>query len=85
MNTESIPEPMAKEKARAVALGQSIRLERKKVGLTLQQLADKAGTVKSHLWDIEHGNILGPSVFLIKAISLYTSARVYHDAVRVGK
>lgn len=49
-------------------LGENIRKQRMKKDMTLQELADKAGTSKGYLWEIEtrHKN---PSVFLVFRIA----------------
>lgn len=39
--------------ARAMSLAKKIREERKKAGLTLDELADKAGLSKTYLWELE--------------------------------
>ncbi|MCP5244818.1 MAG: helix-turn-helix transcriptional regulator [Burkholderiales bacterium] len=43
----------------------SMRLDRK---MTLEGLAKKAGTVKSHIWELENNRVTNPSVFMIKKI-----------------
>lgn len=41
---------------------------RKDLGLTLEQLADMAGTTKSYIWELENNS--GPSIGLLKAYAI---------------
>jgi transcriptional regulator with XRE-family HTH domain len=49
-------------------LGQNITTLRKLKGLTLQELADKTGTSKSYIWELENLDKV-PSVYLISKIA----------------
>lgn len=47
-----------------------VRQKRKERGLTLEQLADAAGSSKSHIWSIEKGNFRNPTVGMLYGISI---------------
>lgn len=36
--------------------------EREKQNLSLQEVADRAGITKSHMWEIEQGNSINPTI-----------------------
>lgn len=54
----------------AMQIGETSRLsmknivasERKKQDLSLQEVADRAGITKSHMWEIEQGNSVNPTI-----------------------
>jgi len=56
------------QKMASWTLGQGIRWRRKKMRMTLQELADKADTSKGYLWEIENKG-KNPSVFLVQRIA----------------
>lgn len=60
--------------------GTRLRERRKKLGLTLQQVADKAMTSKSYVWELENKSYK-PSVFhaLKLAQALETSVEALFD------
>lgn len=39
-----------------------ISTEREKQDLSLQEVADRAGITKSHMWELEQGNAVNPTV-----------------------
>jgi transcriptional regulator with XRE-family HTH domain len=39
-----------------------IKEEREKLGLSLQEVANRAGITKSHMWELERGRAVNPSV-----------------------
>lgn len=45
-----------------MALGVKVKELRMKKGLSLQQVADGAGSSKAHIWDIETGKNKNPSI-----------------------
>lgn len=45
----------------ATALGKKIRLERKKLGLTLEELADAIDSSKSYIWELENKDDINPT------------------------
>lgn len=50
-------------------LGVRLRAFRMKKKLSLQQLADKIGASKAHIWDLEQGNTKNPSLGLLTELS----------------
>jgi transcriptional regulator with XRE-family HTH domain len=43
-------------------IGARISARRKALGLTLQEVAERIGTPKSHVWELEQGRSVNPSV-----------------------
>lgn len=52
----------------ADSLGTAIREGRSELGMTLERLAEAAGTCKSHIWEIEKGRT-DPSFSLVVRIA----------------
>lgn len=50
-------------------LGEKIRAERKKLKLTLEELADKIGASKSYVWELENRPVVRPSAEKIAALA----------------
>jgi transcriptional regulator with XRE-family HTH domain len=50
-------------------LGARLRGYRLKAGLSLQGLADKVGSSKAHIWDLEQGKAQNPSLQLLTELS----------------
>lgn len=50
-------------------LGELIRQERKARGLSLEEVAQRAGMSKGHVWDLEQGNARNPTVQACHGIS----------------
>ena len=46
----------------AKAISASIATIRRQRGMTLQDVADRAGLSKSHVWDMEKGNSANPTI-----------------------
>lgn len=46
-----------------------LRSKRRSAGLTLDQVAQRAGTSKSHIWDFENGREVRPSIYLLNELS----------------
>ena len=53
----------------ATPLGDKIRAERKRLRLTLEQLADKADSSKSYIWELENRPVVRPSAEKISKIA----------------
>ena len=53
----------------STSLGEKIRTERKKLGLTLDQLAEKIGASKSYVWELENRPVVRPSAEKIAALA----------------
>ena len=51
------------------SLGARIKLLRDLRGMTLQQVADAAGIAKTHVWELENGRSVNPSVNVIWSLS----------------
>lgn len=47
-----------------------LRYHRQRLGLTYQALADRVGTTKGYLWELEHGCKRGPSYNMAVELSL---------------
>ncbi|WP_070359442.1 helix-turn-helix domain-containing protein [Duganella sp. HH105] len=50
-------------------LGGKIRAQRKRLGLTLDQLAEKTGSSKSYIWELENRPMVRPSAEKIARIA----------------
>lgn len=46
-----------------------LRTFRMKKGLSLQQLADKVGATKAHIWEMEQGRSQNPSLALLTSLA----------------
>lgn len=53
----------------ATALGEKIRAQRKRLKLTLDELAEKTGSSKSYIWDLENRPVIRPSAEKIAKIA----------------
>lgn len=53
----------------ATLLGEKIRTERKRLKLTLEELAEKAGSSKSYIWELENRPVVRPSAEKIAKIA----------------
>lgn len=52
-----------------VAMGQRIKERRAAFGMSLQELAEKAGSSKAHIWALENGQVENPSIVLIMRVA----------------
>lgn len=52
-----------------MALADRLREARKRSRMSLQEAADAVGASKAHIWDLEHGRALNPSIELLKGLS----------------
>lgn len=46
-----------------------IKDERAVLGLSLQEVADRAGITKSHMWELEQGRAVNPTVWTVYGLS----------------
>jgi len=53
----------------ATAIGEKIRAQRKRLKLTLDQLAEKTGSSKSYIWELENRPVVRPSAEKISRIA----------------
>ena len=53
----------------ASLLGEKIRTERKRLKLTLEELAEKSGSSKSYIWELENRPVVRPSAEKISKIA----------------
>lgn len=53
----------------ATLLGEKIRAERKRLKLTLDELAEKTGSSKSYIWELENRPVVRPSAEKISKIA----------------
>lgn len=51
-----------------VKIGENMRARRKALGMSLQAVGDLAGTSKAHIWDLEKGNSVNPSITMLVRI-----------------
>ena len=58
------------EKTIAEQFTDNVRKLRQEQGLSLQELADRAGISKTHVWDIENGNSANPTIATLLALSV---------------
>lgn len=52
-----------------VKFGAFIRGQREALGLSLQELADKADCTKGHIWEIETGRSVNPTVLTVSNLA----------------
>jgi len=53
----------------ATPLGEKIRAERKRLKLTLDQLAERSGSSKSYIWELENRPVVRPSAEKVSKIA----------------
>ena len=53
----------------ASIIGEKIRVQRKRMKLTLDQLAEKTGSSKSYIWELENRPVVRPSAEKITRIA----------------
>lgn len=46
-----------------------IETERKRLNLSLQEAADRAGITKSHMWELEQGRAVNPTIWTVYGLS----------------
>lgn len=51
------------------AMASRIKTRRRELGLSLQDIADRAGCTKSHVWEIEKGRSTNPTISMALALS----------------
>lgn len=54
----------------ATELGKKIRIERKRLGLTLEQLADAIDSSKSYIWELENKDDINPTADKVTKLAL---------------
>lgn len=68
-----------------LSLGEFIALHRKIAGMSLQEVADRAGVTKAHVWELQNGRARNPSIGTVcgiaKALGVPVMA-VFRAAVR---
>ena len=62
-------------------LGERVREQRRKRGLTLEGLAERVGSSKSYMWEIENKEVVRPSAEKLAMIA--TAVPVYFLTIRV--
>lgn len=58
-------------------IGANMKRRRAQLGLSLQQVADRAGTSKSHIWELEKGRS-NPTVAMLIAVADALAINLYH-------
>lgn len=69
-------------------LGEFVRAHRKVIGLSLEQVAARAGCTKSHIWEIEDGRARNPTVKMVDALAKALGVSVhamFHAALITAK
>lgn len=51
------------------SMAKMILEERANLGLSLQEVADRAGITKSHMWELEQGRSINPTIRTVHAIA----------------
>jgi DNA-binding XRE family transcriptional regulator len=51
------------------SMRQIIKAERAKLKLSLQDVADRAGITKSHMWELEQGRAVNPTIWTVYGLS----------------
>lgn len=54
-----------------MAFKESLKRNRIKKGYSLQELADKIGASKAHVWDLEQGRATNPSLEVLQKLSTH--------------
>lgn len=52
-----------------LTLGEELRIARGNARLSLQEVADRSGFTKSHVWEVEQGRARNPTVGMIAGLS----------------
>ncbi len=60
-----------------MALGARLKELRLKKGFSLQDLADKVGASKAHIWDLETGRAKNPSMELLAKLAKALNTTIY--------
>lgn len=60
---------MATETDDVMTLGELLRNERGRLGLSLQKVADAAGMTKGHVWELENGRSRNPTIKAVYGLS----------------
>lgn len=50
-------------------IGPAIKRRRKELAISLEEVASRAGTSKSHIWDLERGNSVNPTIRMLIAVA----------------
>jgi len=67
--TAAIREELGALPSNVLTLGEEVKLARTQRRMSLQDVADAAGFTKSHVWEIEQGRALNPTVALIAGLA----------------
>ena len=52
-----------------LSMHEMIASERKRLDLSLQQVADRAGITKSHMWELEQGRSVNPTIATVNCLA----------------
>lgn len=55
-----------------------VRTSRKAAKLTLEELAALTGTSKSHIWEVEHGRLVRPTVHFLNQLAVALGIPLSH-------
>jgi DNA-binding XRE family transcriptional regulator len=52
-----------------LSMCEMIASERKRLDMSLQQVADRAGITKSHMWELENGRSVNPTIATVNGLA----------------
>lgn len=50
-------------------IGPAMKRRRKELAVSLEEVASRAGTSKSHIWDLEQGNSVNPTILMLLSVA----------------
>lgn len=56
-------------KTSKLSMHKMIAEERERLNLSLQQVADRAGITKSHMWELENGRAVNPTIATVNGLA----------------
>lgn len=56
-------------KTAKLSMCEMIASERQRLGLSLQAVADRAGITKSHMWELENGRAVNPTIATVNGLA----------------
>jgi len=56
-------------KTAKLSMCEMIASERERLGLSLQAVADRAGITKSHMWELENGRAVNPTIATVNGLA----------------
>lgn len=56
-------------KTAKLSMCQMLASERERLNISLQEVADRAGLTKSHVWDLEQGRAVNPTIATVNGLA----------------